>query len=148
MKIYISSDHGGFEMKNYLIAHQNEIGVEFEDLGPYELNHHDDYPDFATALGEKVASEANAAGVLICRNGNGVCIAANKVKGVRAGLSWTSFHSRSLKNDDNTNVLCLSADFLENEKALEIIGTWVTTPYSDEPRHNRRIQKIADYEAK
>jgi ribose 5-phosphate isomerase B len=148
MKIFISSDHGGFALKQYIIKHLSETGAEFEDLGPFELDEGDDYPDYALKLGEQVASNAGNVGILICRNGAGVCVAVNKVKGVRAGLSWGVFHAQSLKNDDNTNVLCLPADFIENEKAMEIVGTWLSTPFSEETRHQRRIDKISSYENK
>jgi ribose 5-phosphate isomerase B len=148
MKIFVASDHGGFTLKQFLVKHFAETGAEFEDLGPFEVDEHDDYPDYAIKLGEQVAVTADSLGILICRNGAGVCFAVNKVKGIRAGLSWSVFHAQSLKNDDNTNVLCLAADFVDNEKALEIVGTWLSTPFSAEPRHQRRIDKVSTYENK
>jgi ribose 5-phosphate isomerase B len=146
MKVYIASDHGGFELKEFLKKHFVEVGIEHVDMGPFELDPHDDYTDLAIPLAEKVSSDKEGMGILACRNGIGVCVVANKVKGIRAALSWSSFHAQSTRNDDNSNVLCLPADYIDNEKALEIVGTWLSTPFSGEDRHIRRINKIIKYE--
>lgn len=140
--IYISSDHGGFELKNRVLEFLKQKGAEVEDLGPFELNPADDFPDFANVLAQKVVKETGSKGILICRNGVGVCVAANKFAGIRATLSWTPKHAFSARNDDDTNVLCLPADYVNANLALEIVDIWLNTPFSGEERFVKRLKKI------
>ncbi len=110
------------------------------------MNPTDDFPDFAIPLAEKVAENEQNLGILLCRNGAGVEVAANKVDGVRAVLSWDSKHAASTRADDNANVLALPADYLDEQKALEVVDIWLSTPYKKEERFERRLKKIESEE--
>lgn len=142
MKIYLASDHGGFDLKEKIQEHLIASGKEVVDLGPENLNPDDDFPDFAIPLAEKVAENQDNLGILLCRNGAGVEVAANKVDGVRAVLSWDPKHAASTRADDNANVLALPADYIDSQKAFEVVDTWLATPYKEEERFERRLEKI------
>ncbi len=144
--IYISSDHRGLELKKYLVESLVAEGLGIVDLGPMDLDTEDDYPDFAKLVAEKIQENFENLGVLICANGVGISIAANKIDGVRAALSWNPKHAASSRNDDGANVLVLPADYVTKEEALEILMTWLSTNFSGEDRHIRRIQKISELE--
>lgn len=148
MKLYIGSDHGGFELKQQisesLRASHPEMRVE--DLGPYEFNPEDDFPVYAFRVAERVAEEADAVGVLICRSGNGMAIAANKVKGIRAALCFSKLHAQKAREDDHANVCVLDNDY-EGDDPLEIVETFLAAQFAD-GRHDRRVQMITDYEQK
>ena len=147
MPIYIASDHGGINLKTIITEHLKFQNKEFVDMGPKEKNPQDDYPDFVIPAMKKLQENPiSDCAILICRNGVGVNILANKFNGVRAGLSWNPQHAKTHKEDDHTNVLTLPADFVSEREALEIVDLWLNSKYSDEPRHNRRLQKIADFE--
>lgn len=154
MKIYISSDHGGFELKSKIF---NSLKTEFDitDLGPDTLIHDDDYPDYAFNLAKKVAEENavkdlkefkdwNTIGILICRSGNGMCIAANKIKGAYAGLAFSSKHAVKLREDDNANIVCIDSDY-EGEDPVEIVKSFINAKFAGiETRHGRRFLKVAE----
>lgn len=145
MQIYIASDHGGFELKSELINWLTENDYEVGDMGPFELQPEDDYPQYAFPLAEKVAQESGVLGILICRSGNGMAIAANKVKGIRAALCFTSQHATKSREDDHANILVLDADYA-GQAPQEILQAFLSaTPSSDE-RHVRRVGQIAKYE--
>lgn len=139
--IYITSDHGGFALKQKIVEYFKKVGLEIADEGPFELIPDDDYPDYIIPVMRKVQQDASNRAIVICRNGVGVCIAANKFKGVRAALSWNPKHAESTRKDDNSNVLALPADYINEKEAMEIIGTWLKTPFSKEERYTRRINK-------
>lgn len=140
--IYTASDHGGFELKNTLIERLRRLNIEVTDKGPFDYQEDDDYPDYIFPVMRKLQDEPDNKAVLICRNGVGVCIAANKIKGIRAALSWNPKHAASTRTDDDTNVLCLPADYIDEDEAQKIVVTWLHTPFSGEDRHKRRINKI------
>ena len=144
--IYLAADHGGFEYKNKLVDFLQENNFDVEDLGPAALNPQDDYPDYAFALAEKVAGNPETLGIMFCRGGQGMAIAANKVKDVRAVVCWDKQGAADSKNDNDANVLSLPANHLSWKETQDIILVWLNTPYSAEERHVRRIQKISDYE--
>jgi ribose 5-phosphate isomerase B len=144
--IYISSDHRGYELKNYLIKELTPKGTIVMDLGPFNFNPDDDYPDYAKLVAKKIQENPHNMGILICANGVGMSIAANKFKGVRASISWNSKHAATSRNDDKTNILVLPSDFIIKEEALEITQTWLSTDFSGEERHLRRIMKITSFE--
>lgn len=146
MKLYITSDHGGFEDKQMLLAHLQQQGHQVEDLGPHELNQDDDYVDYAIALGERVTAESDAKGIALCRNGQGINIAANKVRGVRATTVWNVSVAQSSRQDDDANVLSLAADELTIDTMKHIVDTWLSTPFSAQERHQRRLRKLAEYD--
>ncbi len=140
--IYLASDHGGFKLKETIEKHLREKGDDVIDLGPKKLDSTDDFPDFVIPLAKKVAESEENLGIVLCRNGVGVEVAANKIDGVRAALSWDPKHAASSRRDDNSNVLALPADYLDPKKAIKVLDSWLSTPYSKEPRFERRLKKI------
>lgn len=146
--IYISSDHGGFELKKHLIDFLEKENINVIDMGPEELNEDDDYPDYVIPTMEKIQQDKNSVGIVICRNGAGVSILANKFKGIRAALSWNPEHAKTTKLDDNTNVLALPADYIDKDTAIKTLATWLATEFSWEQRHARRLTKVEEFENK
>ncbi|HEY4484331.1 MAG TPA: RpiB/LacA/LacB family sugar-phosphate isomerase [Candidatus Paceibacterota bacterium] len=146
--IYLGADHRGFELKEKAKQWLAESGYQFEDCGAFEYNKDDDYSDFAKVVAEKVVSESSNRGILICGSGIGVCVAANKARGVRAGTAVSSEQVKTSVNDEDLNILCLSANYLPNADiaAKEIIKTFLETKFSGEERHIRRINKIKELE--
>lgn len=144
--LFIASDHGGYQLKKRLVRYlQNELEHEVTDLGPHEYVDGDDYPDYAFPLAEQVV-KTGGRGVLICKNGVGVCMAANKVPGIRAGLGYNLMAAQTMMVDDNTNVLCLAASLSSDEHAMAILKRWLETPFSEDPRHVRRLKKVSEHE--
>ena len=143
--VYLASDHAGFETKQKTIVFLKDNKIDFEDIGPYEFDKTDDYPDFAFKLGETIV-EKSSKGIIICGSGVGVCIACNKVKGVRAGYAESEDHAIKSRTDDDTNILVLDAMTFNPDIDFAIITTWLNTVFSGEERHIRRIKKIEDYE--
>ncbi|MBI4239553.1 RpiB/LacA/LacB family sugar-phosphate isomerase [Candidatus Uhrbacteria bacterium] len=141
--LYIAADHRGFAMKKYILSFLAKEKIICHDLGAYEYDKNDDYPDMAQTLAKKVATSPNNKGILLCGSGQGVCIAANKVKEVRAALSWNIKSARNAKIDGNANVLCLSADWLSKQEIRKIVHVWLSTPFLKEARHLRRLKKIS-----
>ena len=124
-----------------------ELNCVFDDLGAKELIPDDDYPDYALMVAQKVAENPDEnRGILICGSGVGVDIVANKIKGVRSALCFDIKQAQASRNDDNTNVLSLSADFISEDLAKEIVKIWLETPFSGDDRHARRIEKIKKIE--
>lgn len=144
--IYIGSDHRGFTFKEKLKGLLGEWGHKYEDVGPFEYDKDDDYPDFAEKVARKVAVENGNRGILICGSGIGVCIAANKMTNVRAGTMSSSEQVEASVSDEDTNVLCLSADYIEEAKNIEIAKKFLETKFSGEERHARRVEKIKNLE--
>lgn len=142
MKVFIASDHGGYELKNTLVKNLVEKGYDTTDLGPENFDPEDDFPDITRTLCASVADSVGSLGVLLCRNGVGVSIAANKFKKIRCALSFNAKHAQSAKTDDNANVLALPADYLTKSDALNIVLAFLTTPFSNDGRFIRRIVKV------
>jgi len=140
--IYLASDHGGFKLKEVIEKHLRDKGGDVIDLGPNKLDPTDDFPDFVIPLAHKVAENPENLGIVLCRNGVGVEVAANKVDGIRAALSWDPKHAASTRADDNSNVLALPADYLDEKKALDVLEAWLSTTYAGEERFDRRLDKI------
>jgi ribose 5-phosphate isomerase B len=145
--VYIGADHRGFRLKEEIKKWLENEHYEYRDLGANEYDKEDDYPDIAFKLAEIVARE-KAKGILVCGSGAGASIAANKVTGIRAGLCTSEKQVAAARNDDDINVLCLSADSVAVEINLKIVTVFLGTTFSSEERHFRRIQKIRDYETK
>ena len=144
--LYIASDHGGFETKEYLKQMLSGDGVEFRDQGPEDFVAGDDYPPFAQKVAKIVSEDSkNNSGILICRSGHGECIAANRFKNVHATLCWNEDLARVAKNDDDSNILCLPADYISHEEAYKIVKVWMQTPFSADPRHVRRLEEIEEF---
>lgn len=145
--IYIASDHGGYKLKEQLKKFLQKRKLSFKDFGPAKFKDGDDYPDYGSKVAKQIAKNpVSNVGILICRSGQGMCIVANKFKGVRAALVWNEEEAIMSRNDDMTNVLCLPSDFISATTALAIVKTWLATPYSTESRHMRRIKKISNIE--
>ena len=142
MKIYIGSDHHGFEDKKQIIEYLQSTGNEVIDEGDESLNPEDDFPLYASKVASQVLSEAGSKGILLCGSGQGVYMAANRYKGIRASLCWDENEAFSSRNDDDANILCLSADKQDWQAIKSIIDTWLKTPFSEIPRYVRRIQEL------
>lgn len=144
--IFIASDHRGFKLKNQLIEFLKLTGREISDLVPFEFDENDDYTDYAAAVAEKVTADPTGRGIVICGSGVGVAVAANKIRGARAGTIFSPEQAEQAVNDDNLNVLALSADFTPMAEAEKIVMAFLNAKFSDDERYRRRIQKIKDLE--
>lgn len=144
--VYLASDHGGYNLKEELKPWLEEKGLTVEDLGAFDLNPQDDYPDFVLPLAQKVASNQNSKGIILGRSGNGEAIAANKVKSVRAVLCFNEKMAQMAREHNDANIISLGADYLEPEKMKLIVQVFLETPFPGEERHLRRLQKIRDFE--
>jgi ribose 5-phosphate isomerase B len=142
-KVLIASDHAGVDLKAELIRRLPDW--QWEDLGP-QAKQSVDYPDYAAALGRRIASGEASHGILICGSGIGMSMTANKIDGIRAALVENPSSARLSREHNDANVLCLGARFLAPEYAAEIAETWLKTPFSRSPRHQARIDKIAGIE--
>lgn len=142
MTIYIGADHRGYDLKKQIKAHLGNKGYEVKDLGNTTLDPKDDYPDYAKPVAEAVSKDPESRGILICGSGAGVAIVANKFKGVRAALAINPEHARMERNDEDTNILSLSAELTPADEAIAIVDTFLNTAFSSEERHRRRVAKI------
>lgn len=146
MTVYIASDHAGFFLKEKVEAHLAKNGYKVEDVGNKVLDPADDYPQFAYSAATKVlgSDDPDAKAILLCGSGQGMCIAANRVRGIRASLCWDQDSARETRNDNDSNVLCVPARSLTEEQAFGIIDTWLKTPFSKAERHVRRLREIEE----
>lgn len=148
MRVAIGSDHAGFALKERVKAELARLGHEVDDLGTDSAEVSVDYPDTSIAVGEKVASGDAERGVVVCATGIGASIAANKVEGVRASVVTSDDTARLTRQDNDSNVLALGGKTAPTpEDALRWLRTWLETPFAG-GRHERRVNKIKDYEAK
>jgi len=139
--VYMGSDHAGFNLKKYLIPYLEKTGYNPVDIGNTEYNQGDDYPDYALKLAEKVASE-NGRGILVCNNGIGVCIVANKVRGIRAVNAYSPLIAVQSRQHNDSNILCLGQNFITPDLAKKTVSAWLETEFGPEERHHRRVEKI------
>lgn len=145
--IYLGADHGGFALKEKIKQWLNDWQLDYLDLGAQQLDPEDDYPDFAFAVAQHVAAHsAEHRGILACRSAAGVIIAANKVKGIRAVAPNSVEAAQHSREHNDANVIGLSGDWLSDQVAQQILQSWLTTPFSHEPRHQRRLNKITTFE--
>lgn len=146
--ILLASDHAGFELKEKIKEHLVKKNIAFQDLGPFNLNKDDDYPDFIIPCAEKVAKIKNSLGIILGGSGQGEAIAANKVKGIRVAVVYN--YNKSIiklsKEHNNANILSIGARFLTEKQAIQTIDLWLKTRFSKEKRHVRRLKKIQHYE--
>tara|TARA_Y100000310_G_C20679203_1_gene814907 strand:- start:1126 stop:1551 length:426 start_codon:yes stop_codon:yes gene_type:complete len=140
MEIAIGSDHGGYELKEYIREYLISLDYSIKDFGTHDSNSVD-YPDIAKELSKYVV-EKNLEGILICGAGIGMSIAANKIKGIRAALCYNNYTAKLSKLHNNANILCLGGRLIGKELAKEIVDVWLNTGFSKEERHMRRIGKI------
>ncbi|HIU20760.1 MAG TPA: ribose 5-phosphate isomerase B [Candidatus Limadaptatus stercorigallinarum] len=146
MKIAIGCDHGGIVLKPAVIDTLTELGAEVEDFGTYDESSVD-YPVYGLKVAEAVASGECDAGVLMCGTGIGISISANKVKGIRAAVTTNTFMAEMTKRHNNANIIALGGRVVTPDEAKEIVKAWYTAEYEG-GRHQRRLDMIADIEAK
>jgi len=142
--LYITSDHGGLKLKSRLVEFLKRKNIEFEDCGPNELIPSDDYTDYVIPVMRKVLESPKNNAVLICKNGVGVSITANRFKGIRCALSWRLEHAVSSRNDDDANVLALPANYISEDEAEIILENWLNKDFSKEERFVRRLNKLEE----
>jgi len=146
MKIFLGSDHNGFHLKEKLFAYLAKHGYEVADVGDREPNPEDDFPDFAQAAALKVlGEEEDARAILLCGGGQGMAMAANRFKGIRASVVWDAFEAKMTRNDNDSNILCIpSRIFDETEDATwqGIVETWLNTPFAAAVRYKRRNAQL------
>jgi len=148
MRVAIGSDHAGYQLKEHVRTWMAERQIDVRDVGPQTFDPADDYPDFARAVAELVRTGQVDLGVVICATGVGSCIAANKVRGVRAALVHEAFSARLSRLHNDANVLCLGASIVAPPYAEEILAAWLEVSFSGEERHRRRLDKVARIEAR
>jgi ribose 5-phosphate isomerase B len=146
VRVGVAADHGGFRLKQSLIAVLSRAGHELLDFGAHELNAGDDYPDFVLPLAQALAAGEIARGIAVCGSGIGACIAANKVVGVRAGLIHDEFSAHQGVEDDNMNLMCLGGRVIGDALAIELVQKFLAARFSGAERHRRRIAKVAALE--
>jgi ribose 5-phosphate isomerase B len=139
--IYIGSDHAGFKLKEKIKHRLNKHNIPFQDLGNLKYNPDDDYPDFAKKVANAVV-RTNSLGILLCGSAQGMAIAANKIKGVRAVIPFSLKEARLSREHNNANIICLSGWHTHFHRAAKMLEKFLTTPFSQEPRHLRRLNKI------
>lgn len=146
MKIFLGSDHQGFFLKEKLFAYLVKHNYEVEDVGGKTLDPNDDFPEFAQAAAIKIigSDDKDPRGILICGGGQGMAMAANRFKGIRASVIWDAFEAKMTRNDNDSNVLCLPARILkDNDSAWEgIVETWLSTSFAGAARFKRRNAQI------
>ena len=145
IKIFLGADHAGFELKEK-VKTQFLKNFQVEDMGAFLLDKNDDYPDYAFKVAKAVAREKNSKGILVCGTGEGMCIAANKVKGIRAVAPADLYSTKMSREHNDANVLCLRARKFTKEKTKKILQVWLNTKFVGEERHKRRLRKIEKYE--
>ena len=146
MKIFLGADHAGFKLKESIKKILSEAGYNINDQGNIILDSNDDYPDYSLAVSKKVIDEEDSRGIIICGSGQGACIAANKMKGIRGAVISNIEEAIKSREHNDSNILCLSGWYLHEDEALAIIQKWLETPFSNEERHIRRLKKISDIE--
>jgi ribose 5-phosphate isomerase B len=147
MRVHIGSDHAGFELKNYLVSSLISEGHDVVDHGPEAYDAEDDYPVYCIPAAEGAVAERGSFAVVIGGSGNGEQIAANKVIGTRAALAYNVETAKLGRQHNDANVISIGARMHTEEEALEMVRIFLSTPFSGDPRHARRIQLLADYEA-
>jgi ribose 5-phosphate isomerase B len=146
MKIYLGADHNGFAMKEKVFAHLAKQNYHVEDVGDRALDPQDDFPEFAQLAALKILGDddSDPRAILLCGGGQGMAMAANRFRGIRASVIWDQLEAKMTRNDNDSNVLCLPARILEQDEAewKKIIDTWLVTPFASAPRYERRNAQI------
>lgn len=146
MRVYLGSDHAGYDLKNHLVQWLKEAGHEPVDCGPHIYDAEDDYPPFCLRAAERTAADPEALGIVIGGSGNGEAIAANKVRGVRAALAWSEQTAALGREHNNANVVSIGGRMHTQDAATRFVEVFLNTPYSGEARHTRRIAMLTEYE--
>jgi len=147
MRVFLGSDHAGFELKATLVEHLRAAGHEPVDCGAHTFDAQDDYPPPCIAAAARTVAEPGSLGIVIGGSGNGEQIAANKVAGVRAALVWSEDTARLARQHNDANVISVGARNHSEADALRFVDLFLATPFSQDPRHVRRIAMLAEYEA-
>ena len=144
--IFLGADHAGFQTKQAIKVKLLEIKKSFIDLGTNSEKPLVDYPDYAQLVAEKVKEKAQNQGILICGSGTGMCIAANKIKGIRASVAWDEYTAQKSREDNNANILCLSGRDTPIKEAVKIAEIWLNSIFSEKERYQKRLNKIKKIE--
>ena len=149
MKIYLASDHAGFELKEKIEEFLKSKGYDVEDVGPDSFDKNDDYPDFIYPAAKKVSESPDSKGIIFGKSGQGEAVVANKVSGIRAMVYYGGDDEiiKLSRRHNDSNVLSIGAGFVSDEESLKAVDVWLNTEFSGEGRHIRRIEKIKKLEA-
>lgn len=143
MKIFLGADHNGYEHKEKLEAYLKKQGHEVIDAGSQSFNPDDDFPQYGALVASEVLANEDSVGILLCGSGQGVCMAANRFKGIRASLVWNESEAKAARNDDDSNVLCLPArEITDFNELTGLVEVWLKTPFAAAPRFKRRIKQL------
>jgi ribose 5-phosphate isomerase B len=149
MKIFIGGDHQGFHLKEKVFAYLVKHNYDVEDVGDQVLDPCDDFPEFAQAAALKIigSTDKDPRAILLCGGGQGMAMAANRFRGIRASVIWDAFEAKMTRNDNNSNVLCMPSRIFDNdEQAWQgIVETWLNTPFADAARFKRRNAQIDEF---
>ncbi len=147
MRVAVGGDHAGFEMKNLVAEHVRALGHTVVDAGAYEYDALDDFPDFSEAVAVRVADGRAERGLIVCGSGVGASVAANKVRGVRAGLCHDTYSARQGVEHDDMNVVCIGARIIGEELAKEVVTAFLSARFIEgEEKYVRRLNKVLDIE--
>jgi len=146
MKIYLAADHAGFKLKEQIKAYLLKEGYETEDCGAFSFEKNDDYPLFIAKAAEKVSQDETSKGIIFGKSGTGEEIVANKIRNIRAFTGVDEENVRLAREHNDANVLSLGSDFVDLEKAKRLVKIFLSSPFSNEPRHKRRIEEIKEIE--
>jgi ribose 5-phosphate isomerase B len=146
VRVYVGSDHAGFELKSVLVSWLTSAGHQVTDCGPASYHEHDDYPPYVMRAAAAAAADPGSIGIVIGGSGNGEQIAANKIGGIRAALAWSEETARLARLHNNANVLSLGARMHPVADAIAFTQVFLETPFSGEARHVRRLEMISDYQ--
>jgi ribose 5-phosphate isomerase B len=146
MRVYLGSDHAGYELKQHLVKWLTDNGHEPVDCGPHVYDAEDDYPPFVLRAAERTAADPESLGVVIGGSGNGEAIAANKAKGVRAALAWSEETATLGRQHNDANVISVGARMHSLAEATRFVEVFLATPFSAAERHQRRIDMLTEYE--
>ncbi|GAA3052395.1 ribose-5-phosphate isomerase [Actinokineospora globicatena] len=146
MRVYLGSDHAGFELKTHLVEHLTAAGHDVVDVGPHAYDALDDYPPFCVETARRVVADPGSLGVVLGGSGNGEQIAANKVPGARAALAWSVSTARLSREHNDAQLIGVGARQHSTEEATAIVDAFLATPFSGDERHQRRIDLLTEYE--
>jgi ribose 5-phosphate isomerase B len=140
--VYLGADHAGFVMKHAVVDSLRVLGYDVEDLGAHTLAPDDDYPEYAARVADAVKKHPGSFGVLLCGSAEGMCMAANKFHGIRAGVGFSLEAAKLMRTDDDANIVCVPTRISVDDNPMEIVKTFLETQFSGEVRHARRIAEI------
>jgi ribose 5-phosphate isomerase B len=147
VRVYLGSDHAGFELKEFLVKHLTSLGHDVVDVGPDVFDPDDDYPPFCIETARRVVADSGSLGVVIGGSGNGEQVSANKVPGCRAALAWSTDTAKLAREHNDAQVAGIGARMHTPAEAAEVVEMFLNTPFSGGERHSRRIRLISDFES-